>query len=226
MTSKSPTTGKRKVSKRTLRRWDEWMKTFPPDRRECLIESLTSEKERDALTRRFSDIRKFQSRFELAINFEGILVNGYDETTIAGYSAAIKLMLAYNAAEVLGHVLGVDVKKWKIENTIVAREYRCWLHQSMDSMNDELIASRLRPLHVGPRLVHEFLSVVNGRSDNIQVLAAVFRHSMAHGKLTSTFMSSSAAECASIQDHIADYLLQEVEERFSAFVDRDPMSFR
>lgn len=57
---------------------------------------------------------RFYARLKLATRLEPIQARGYSEGTLRGYTAGLRLLLAYNAAELLGEATACKVNQWEI----------------------------------------------------------------------------------------------------------------
>lgn len=65
-----------------------------------------------AATRR--QLNRFYARYRLAAHFEAVHAHGYSENALRGYTAGLRLLAAYSAAELLGEAIGSNVTSWKI----------------------------------------------------------------------------------------------------------------
>ena len=58
---------------------------------------------------KLSKIYRFRARHRLATKLTGVHAEGFSEQALRGYTAGVKLMLAYSAAEILGSALDKPV---------------------------------------------------------------------------------------------------------------------
>ena len=47
-------------------------------------------------------LNRFYARYQLALKFEAVHAQGYSERAMRGYTAGLRLLVAYSAAELLG----------------------------------------------------------------------------------------------------------------------------
>ena len=60
-------------------------------------------------------LNRFYARFRLTLKFEAVHAHGYSERAMRGYTAGLRLLVAYSAAELLGEatdekVVGGEIK--------------------------------------------------------------------------------------------------------------------
>ena len=60
-------------------------------------------------------LNRFYARYRLALKFEAVHAHGYSERAMRGYTAGLRLLVAYSAAELLGEatdekVVGGEIK--------------------------------------------------------------------------------------------------------------------
>ncbi len=67
---------------------------------------------------KLSKLYRFRARHRLATKLTGLHAEGFSEQSLRGYTAGIRLMLAYSAAELLGNTLGKPVTEWEIKSTL------------------------------------------------------------------------------------------------------------
>lgn len=85
-----------------------------------------------AATRR--QLNRFFARYRLAAHFEAVHAYGYSEKALRGYTAGLRLLAAYSAAELLGEAIGSNVTSWKIPDSALAAALRkVLLRPSADS---------------------------------------------------------------------------------------------
>lgn len=63
---------------------------------------------------KLSKFNRFRARHRSATKLTGICAEGLSEQTLRGYTAGLKLMLAYSAAEILGSALDNPVTQWEM----------------------------------------------------------------------------------------------------------------
>ena len=64
------------------------------------------------------------ARLRVAKRFEGIQLRGLSATLVAGYSAGVRLLLSYSAAESMGGAIGRHVTTWTIRNPKIVAPLR------------------------------------------------------------------------------------------------------
>lgn len=157
------------------------------------------------------ELNRFQSRYRLAKSFQGVALDTYTNTTVAGYSALLRIFLVWAAFEKLLEVLGVARET---TDALVAP------HDPRDIAN----AIRGVPDHQG------FLQFVHGRANaihqthierflrdepcDITYIASGIRHIFAHGTLTPHAGSASIDPAKAICDLLCEFLFRVMDEEF------------
>lgn len=157
------------------------------------------------------ELNRFQSRYRLAKSFQGVTLDTYTNTTVAGYSALFRVFLSWTAFEKLLEVLGF------------AREQTVALIEPYDPRD---IANAIRevPDHQG------FLQFVRERVNpthqthikcflrdqpcDITYIASGIRHIFAHGTLTPHAGSASADPAKATCDLLCEFLFRVMDEEF------------
>jgi hypothetical protein len=159
-----------------------------------------------AATRR--QLNRFYARYRLAAHFEAVHAHGYSEKALRGYTAGLRLLAAYSAAELLGEAIGSNVTSWKIpDSALAAALRRLLLRPSVDS-NGLFAQKGLR----------EKLQLFMDEDIDVRIPATALRVMVAHGSFTPTGTDSLTKAGAEALQRLSDVLLQECERRFGAWL--------
>jgi hypothetical protein len=117
-----------------------------------------------------SRLYRAHARLRIAKRFEGIRLRGLSQTLESGYSAGVRLLLAYSAAESMGGAIGRHVTTWTIRNPAIVEPLR-------------RVSADLKdwPLGLKHGIKTQLAEFVCGHNDNVRVPATALRHLMAHG---------------------------------------------
>jgi hypothetical protein len=144
----------------------------------------------------------------LAAHFEAVHAYGYSENALRGYTAGLRLLAAYSAAELLGEAIGNNVTSWKIPDSALAAALRkVLLRPSADS----------KGLFAQEGLRKKLQLFMDGDID-IRIPATALRVMVAHGSFTPTGTDSLTKAGAEALQRLSDVLLQECERRFGAWL--------
>jgi hypothetical protein len=157
----------------------------------------------DPITR--SNFNRFRVRFVLATRFEGLRLQGYQDTTTQGYSAGFQLLLSYSAAELLGKATGHTITDWQVSNPALAVRLRRVLRQPAERMDDLLTSHKLK---------ENLQCFQQAGNDNVRIAATVLRVMVAHGTFTPTGTDALTKNGAQTIQCLSDVLLQTCNERF------------
>ncbi|MGI9150148.1 MAG: hypothetical protein ACR2IX_01365 [Limnohabitans sp.] len=156
-----------------------------------------------APTRR--QLNRFYARYRLAAHFEAVHAHGYSEKALRGYTAGLRLLAAYSAAELLGEAIGSQITSWKIpDSALAAALRRVLLRPSADS---EGIFSQ--------KGLREKLQLFIDGDIDVRIPATALRVMVAHGSFTPTGTDSLTKAGAEALQRLSDVLLQECEQRFA-----------
>lgn len=159
-----------------------------------------------AATRR--QLNRFYARYRLAANFEAVHADGYSEKALRGYTAGLRLLAAYSAAELLGEAIGSNVTCWKIPySALTAALRRVLLRPFADS----------KGLFAQKGLREKLQLFMDGDID-VRIPATALRVMVAHGSFTPTGTDSLTKAGAEALQRLSDVLLQECEWRFGAWL--------
>lgn len=153
-------------------------------------------------------LNRFRARFMAAVNFKALVMENAFEKLVRGYSAGVRLLLAYSAAETLGNAIGSDIKTWTLSDSSLIEPIRN-ICGSYDDDQDGLDSPKLRM---------QLASFVSGNDDNLRVAATALRVLMAHGH----FAPSNAVYTRRHSDavvHLSNLLLQESQRHFVAWLE-------
>ena len=165
-----------------------------------------------AATRR--QLNRFYARYRLAANFESVNAHGYSENALRGYSAGLRLMVAYSACEMLGDAIGSNVISWEIQDAPLAAALRNVMRRPSENTQVLFAQKGLR----------ENLQLFMDGDNNIRIPATALRVMVAHGSFTPTGTESLTKTSASALQRLSDVLLNECELRFKETLQNPPNS--
>ena len=149
------------------------------------------------------------ARLKVAKRFDGVQMRRASQNLIRGYTAGMRLLLCYSAAESLGEAIGEKVTTWEIR--------------------DETLLSSLRrlatPLPDRSDVLHKHVreqvaNFISHKHDNIRVVATTLRHLMAHGHFTPTGAGAMTKAGSAAIDKLSKHLVAETERRFAAWFNK------
>lgn len=160
-----------------------------------------------AATRR--QLNRFYARYRLAAHFEAVHAHGYSEKALRGYTAGLRLLAAYSAAELLGEAIGSNVTTWKIPDSALAAALRRLLRRPDTDPSSFFSKDGLRK---------QLRLFMKEESNDVRIAATALRVMVAHGSFTPTGTDSLTRAGAEALQRLSDLLLQECERRFSAWL--------
>lgn len=110
------------------------------------------------------------ARLRIAHRFESVRIHQVSPSLVKGYSAGVRLLLCYSAAETMGKAIGPHVTDWRISNDDILPPLR--------RMGSHLKEWDYALDHKIRKKVDEF---ARGETNNVRVMATALRHLMAHG---------------------------------------------
>ena len=152
-------------------------------------------------------LNRFYARYQLALKFETVHAHGYSERAMRGYTAELRLLVAYSAAELLGEATYQKVVGWVNKDPRLAVALRKSLSRANGSQNDVFSDARLK------RRLDQFMT----SDDDVRVAATALRV-MVHGSFTPTGTDSLTKAGAEALQQLSDVLLQECERRFGGWL--------
>ena len=159
-----------------------------------------------AATRR--QLNRFYARYRLAAHFEAVHAYGYSEKALRGYTAGLRLLAAYSAAELLGEATNEKVAGWEIKDTKLAVALRKSLARANGNASGVFSNTRLKQ-----RLVRFMAG-----DDDVRVAATALRVMVAHGSFTPTGTDALTKTGADALQRLSDVLLQQCEQRFASWL--------
>jgi len=156
-----------------------------------------------------ANLNRFNAKFRFAANVQPISASGFSKGTMDGYSAALKLFLAYTAAELLAECIGLKIWKWQIHDQELAKTLRKAL-QNIEINKDQLFKDQ-----PGKRIA----DFVRSDSSDIFVAAYCIRIMVAHGTFTATGAKAHQAGVRRALLKMADLILDETESKFQVWVE-------
>jgi hypothetical protein len=161
-----------------------------------------------------ADVNRFQARYRLARAFRGLLLEGYSDTTKAGYDALTKVSLYWSAFEQMMYALHIPDPRYflgtykfvlnlkKIEDVDSERKFFGFVRDKIDRKD---LKSKLK-------------TYIDSGSGNVFLLAKCVRHIYLHGHLTANVRGLSPQDIASICDFLCEALLKVMDAEFEARV--------
>ena len=163
------------------------------------------------------DINRFAARFRAANQFQGVVLKGYGEDTVDGYSALCQVMFTWSAFETF-------LKIAKLNKQEIGRELEYYganqiLNQirAIDKNNKfyKFIYERVNSTHQ-----KELKNYFNQDSCNIIYLASAIRHIFAHGWLSAHSNQTDPKAVNQICHILSQFLIDFMDREFSYRVDR------
>lgn len=159
-----------------------------------------------AATRR--QLNRFYARYRLAAHFEAVHAHGYSEKALRGYTAGLRLLAAYSAAELLGEAIADKITSWEIPDSALAAALRKALLRPFADANGLFAQEGLR----------KKLQLFMGGDIDVRIPATALRVMVAHGSFTPTGTDSLTKAGAEALQRLSDVLLQECEQRFARWL--------
>ncbi len=151
---------------------------------------------------------RFSARYRLALKFEAVHAHGCSERAMRGYTAGLRLLVAYSAAELLGEATDQKVVGWEIKAPKLAVALRKSLSRATGNQNGVFSDARLK------RRLDQFIA----GDDDVRVAATALRVMVAHGSFTPTGTDALAKAGAEALQRLSDVLLQQCEQRFASWL--------
>ncbi|WP_139226236.1 hypothetical protein [Falsiroseomonas stagni] len=150
---------------------------------------------------------KFYARYRLAKKFQSIEASGYSAKAMRGYSAGIRLLMSYSAAELLGDAIDEKITNWDMRDAELAKFLRKTI--SIVAESDENFSSK--------SLKNSAKAFVEG-DDNVRVAATVLRVMVAHGTFTPTGADALTSAGAKAIENLSDALLEACDNKFASWL--------
>lgn len=154
-------------------------------------------------------LNRYRARYRAASNFKSVVIDKASDNLTRGYSAGIRLLLSYSAAEILGVATGEVITKWTIFEPRLVPTIRSvcarYTHDRTAITNSELI--------------RHLCSFVNGEHDNLRVAATGLRVLMAHGHFAPSDAVYSRRNANAVVD-LSTLLLTQSESRFGEWFEQ------
>jgi hypothetical protein len=161
---------------------------------------------------KLSKLNRFRARHRLATKLTGIHAEGISEQTLRGYTAGLKLMLAYSAAEILGSALDKPVTQWEIKESQLALSLRNVLNRAGTSR--DILFSK-------GQLKSRLENFLEERTDDVRIAATALRVMVAHGSFTPSGTDSLTIKGAQIVFQLANLILKTAEEHFADYITKE-----
>ena len=151
---------------------------------------------------------RFYARYRLAAHFEAVHAHGYSEKALRGYTAGLRLLAAYSAAELLGEATNEKVAGWEIKDPKLAVALRKSLARANGNASGVFSDARLK------QRLDRFMA----GDDDVRVAATALRVMVAHGSFTPTGTDALTKTGADALQRLSDVLLQQCEQRFASWL--------
>jgi len=153
-----------------------------------------------------SRLYRAHARLRVAKRYDGIRLNGLSSALVAGYSAGVRLLLSYSAAESMGNAIDRHITQWTIHDPEIVSPLR-------------RISKELKewPVGLNKSVKAQLTDFVLERHDNVRVPATALRHLMAHGHFAPAGKISLKKTEINAVDILCDDLILETERRFAAW---------
>ena len=143
---------------------------------------------------------------ELAKRFDGVLLHGLSTTYGDGYSAGVRLLLSYSAAESMSGATGKHVTTRNIRNPEIVKPLR-------------RISVELKdwPIVLNDKVKDELVDFVRETHNDIRVLTTAMRHLMAHGHFAPAGKIALEKKDIEAVEALSRDLVAETERRFASW---------
>jgi hypothetical protein len=154
-------------------------------------------------------LNRFRARYRAALNFKSVVIDKASDNLTRGYSAGIRLLLSYSAAEVLGAAIESSLTNWTFFDSRLVREVRDVCAKYTHD----------RTAITSPELIRRLSSFVNGEHDNLRVAATGLRVLVAHGHFAPVNAVYSRRNANAVVD-LSTLLLNQSESRFGEWFEQ------
>lgn len=154
-------------------------------------------------------LNRYRARYRAASNFKSVVIDKASDNLTRGYSAGIRLLLSYSAAEVLGVAIGVEINKWTIFEPGLVRAIR---EVCAEYASDNVAFSK-------KQTKQNFSSFIAGESDNLRIAATGLRVLVAHGHFAPSTAVYSRRNAQAVVD-LSTLLLTQSESRFGEWFEQ------
>jgi hypothetical protein len=159
----------------------------------------------------------FAARYKLASSLEGIVLQGYSESTRNGYLVATKVAYAYSALEALERAIGSHESKAKIQIVdfrVAAMLERGELTALLAHIVDSAEADHKKKVEAKLET-----TLANLDSGNVRHVVEGIRNSLFHGKFTPTASGLASSKARrEIFDKLATEILLTADDRFATWL--------
>jgi len=160
---------------------------------------------RDAID---TQLARFRARYRLAGSLESVTFSGYGQATVDGYTAALRVGLAYSALETLES--SVRVEEWSVAVSNAELRDR-YLSQRLTKLREWIQGEQFKWM-----LQQRLDALSAGESDDVRSLAEAIRHKTFHGGLSAhgAGVATSKTSLAFLND-LAQAVLDASDREFS-----------
>lgn len=158
-----------------------------------------------------AEVNRFHARYRLARAFRGLLLEGYSDSTTAGYSALTKVALYWSAFEQMMVALNIPDPRYFVGRHKYIDDLR--QIQTVDGVRKffGFVKEKINRKDLKTKL-EEYLKNGNG---NVFMLAKSIRHIYLHGHLTANVKGLAPQDIASICDRLCEMLLNVMDKEFA-----------
>ena len=149
------------------------------------------------------------ARLKVAKRFDGVRMRRASQNLIRGYTAGMRLLLCYSAAESLGEAIGEKVTTWEITDEPLLVPLRRLATPLPD--RSDILHKHVR---------EQVATFISRKHDNIRVVATALRHLMAHGHFTPTGAGAMTKAGSDAIEKLSKHLVAETERRFAEWFNK------
>jgi len=149
------------------------------------------------------------ARLKVAKRFDGVRMRRASQNLIRGYTAGMRLLLCYSAAESMGEAIGEKVTTWEITDEPLLVPLRRLAAPLPD--RSDILHKHIR---------EQVANFIFHKHDNIRVVATALRHLMAHGHFTPTGAGAMTNAGSDAIETLSKHLVAETERRFAEWFNK------
>ncbi|MFA7260127.1 MAG: hypothetical protein WC013_11545 [Aeromonas bestiarum] len=171
-----------------------------------------------------ADVNRFSARYRMIKDLDKVKVSGATDITEDGYTALLRILFVWGAAETVFKLLGVDINTQR-NHFVTAYDTAklSTLDQELKKLRPEVdnffivIRDKSRPAHVTE--INKFLS--SQKYDPSFLLSGI-RHIFSHGTLSPNTGTKNPRITIKISNLLTDFFTDLIEEQFKNIVRNHP----
>jgi hypothetical protein len=157
------------------------------------------------------DVNRFGARFRAAAKFQGVLLEGYAQSTVSGYSSLCRVLFIWSAFESFMSICNLEQRT---------------VGPLLDGYGALAVADEIRATDAGNafyRFIQERVNAAhrtelenyfNQDPCNVAYLASAIRHIFAHGSLTPNANQVEPPTVVAVCNRLCDFLLSVMDREF------------